>query len=75
MKTIKQPQTIRDEVLAEVRRHKLEIAAEHDYCVRSLAEDLQKRQENHPRLVAPPIAMSEQDAAPNKEQRDKPAVS
>ncbi len=65
MKTIEQSETIRDEILAEVWRHKQEIAAKHGYCVRSLAKDLQRRQQGHPRLVAPPKNLSEQDVTPN----------
>jgi hypothetical protein len=60
MKTIEHSETIRDEILAEVRRHKQEIAAEHSYSVRSLAKDIQQRQQGHPRLVAPPKNRSEQ---------------
>ncbi len=55
MKTIEESETIRDEILAELRRHKQEIAAKHGYCVRMLAKDLQRRQQGHPRLVAAPI--------------------
>jgi hypothetical protein len=65
MKTIEQPDTIRDEILAEVRRHKQEIAEKHGFSVRSLAKDLQLRQQGHPRLVAPPKNRSEQAMTPN----------
>ena len=41
------------EVLAEVRRHKRDIAKEHGFDVRAIARDLQRRQANHPRLVSP----------------------
>lgn len=51
MKTIEQPEKTKDEVMAEVRRHKLDIAAKHEFNVRSLAEDLRRRQQGHPRLV------------------------
>jgi hypothetical protein len=61
MKTFEQTEMIRDEILAEVWRHKQEIAAKHGYCVRSLAKDLQRRQQGHPRLVAPPKGRSESD--------------
>lgn len=54
MKTIKQPEKVKDEVLAEIRQHKLEIAAKHQFNVRLLAEELQRRQKGHPRLVPAP---------------------
>ena len=54
MKTIEQPEKIKDEVLAEIRKAKLAIAAKHEFSVRSLGEDLQRRQKGHPRLVPVP---------------------
>ena len=54
MKTIERPDKIKDEVLAEIRQHKLDIAAKHEFNVRSMAEDLQRRQKGHPRLVPAP---------------------
>jgi hypothetical protein len=56
MKTIDQPEKVKDEVLAELRRHKEEIAAKHGHDVRALGRDLQRRQIGHPRLVSPPSA-------------------
>jgi hypothetical protein len=64
MKTIDITTGLTDEVLAEVRRHKREIAEEHGFDVRALARDLQRRQANHPRLVSPqPTANSQQPPA------------
>ena len=54
MKTIERTEKIKDDVLAEIRQHKLDIAAKHEFSVRSLAEDLQRRQKGHPRLVPAP---------------------
>jgi len=53
MKTIETTTELTDEVLAEVRRHKRDIAKEHGFDVRAIARDLQRRQANHPRLVSP----------------------
>lgn len=52
MKTIDIPKTVVDEVIAEVRRHKEAIAAEHDYNVDSLLRGLRERQQSNPRLVS-----------------------
>ncbi len=52
MKTIDEPKNIVDEVIAEVRRHKEAIAAEHDYDVDSLLLDLRERQQSNPQLVS-----------------------
>ena len=52
MKTIDNPKNVVDEVIAEVRRHKEAIAAEHNHDVESLMRDLRKRQESNPRLVS-----------------------
>jgi hypothetical protein len=52
MKTIDEPKTVVDEVIAEVRRHKEAIAAEHNYNVDALLRDLRDRQESNPRLVS-----------------------
>ncbi|MFT5470447.1 MAG: hypothetical protein ACI8UO_005575 [Verrucomicrobiales bacterium] len=54
MKTIDLPEKkFTNEVLAEIRRIKEEIAAEHGNDVRSLGRDLQRRQKDHARLVSP----------------------
>ena len=52
MKTIDEPENIVDEVIAEMRRHKEAIAAEHDYDVDSLLLDLRERQQSNPKLVS-----------------------
>ena len=52
MKTIDEPKNVVDEVIAEVRRHKEAIAAEHDYDVDSLLLDLRERQQSNPKLVS-----------------------
>ena len=52
MKTIDHITSIRDEVIAEVRRHKESIAAEHNNDVDALLEDLRERQKSNPRLVS-----------------------
>lgn len=52
MKTIDETKNVVDEVIAEVRRHKEAIAAEHDYDVDSLLLDLRKRQQSNPQLVS-----------------------
>lgn len=54
MKTIERTEKIKDEVLAELRKHKQDIAEKHEFNVRSLAEDLQRRQKGHPRLLPAP---------------------
>lgn len=54
MKTIEPTKAPVDEVLAEVRRRKREIAKEHGFDVRALARSLQRRQEGIERLVSPP---------------------
>jgi len=51
-----------DEILAELRRHKEEIAAEHGNDVRALGRDLQERQKGHPRLVSPPSPAGDSEA-------------
>ena len=58
MKTTEQRYSQHDEVLAELRRYKTEIAQEHGFDVRSLAKDLQKRQQHHPQLVSPPAKVN-----------------
>jgi hypothetical protein len=62
MKTIDQPEKIKDEILAELRRHKEEIAGEHGNDVRSLGRDIQRRQKGHPRLVSPPPSAGDSKA-------------
>jgi len=62
MNTIDQPEKIKDEILAELRRHKEEIAAEHGNDVRALGRDLQERQKDHPRLVSPPPPAGDSEA-------------
>jgi hypothetical protein len=59
MKPSDQPTPVVDEVIAEVRRHKRAIMAEHGDDVDALLRDLRKRQKNNPRLVAnvPPSAL------------------
>ena len=52
MKTIDHITSIRDEVIAEVRRHKEAIAAEHNNDVDALLENLRERQKSNPRLVS-----------------------
>lgn len=52
MKTLEQPMKIRDEVIAEVHRHKEAIAAEHNYDVEALVRSLRERQKANPRLVS-----------------------
>ena len=51
--TEKSPASI-DLVLAEVRFNKQAIAEEHDFDVRNLAQDLQRRQAAIALLVSPP---------------------
>ncbi|MDB4642659.1 hypothetical protein OAG07_04280 [Verrucomicrobia bacterium] len=62
MKTIDHITSIRDEVIAEVRRHKESIAAEHNNDVDALLEDLRERQKSNPRLVSKVL----KDGAPDK---------
>lgn len=52
MKTIDRAIPIVDEVIAEVRRHKLAIMAEHGDDVDALLHDLRERQKTNPRLLA-----------------------
>ena len=54
MKTIKPTKAPTDDVLAEIRRHKEEIAKEHGFDVRKLARSLQRRQADIGHLVPPP---------------------
>jgi len=65
MKPIDHPTPVVDEVIAEVRRHKRAIMAEHGDDVESLLRDLRKRQNNNPRLV-----VSAQQAAQVREETD-----
>lgn len=52
MKTLEHPMKIRDEVIAEVHRHKEAIAAEHNYDVEALVRSLRERQKANPRVVS-----------------------
>lgn len=54
MKAIDQPALVVDEVIAEVRRHKRAIMADHGDDVDSLLRSLQLRQKGNPRLVPGP---------------------
>lgn len=54
MTTVEKTEGLNDDVLAEVRRHKVAIASEHNFDVRALARDLQRRQKDHPKLISPP---------------------
>jgi len=51
MKTIEAAKTNIDEVMAEVHRHKDEIAEENQFDLEKLFADLKGRQEKNPRLV------------------------
>ena len=51
MKPIDQPAPVVDEVIAEVRRHKRAIMAEHGDDVEKLLQDIRQRQKGNPRLV------------------------
>ena len=62
MKTIDQPTPVVEEVIAEVRRHKRAIMAEHGDDIDSLLRDLRERQKANPRLVACVTAKAEPDA-------------
>lgn len=53
MKTIDNPKTIIDPVMAEVRRHKEEIAASFGYDVVALGRYLQAREAGNPRFAKP----------------------
>jgi hypothetical protein len=52
MKTSNIPSHLSDEVIAEVHRHKEEIAAEHNFDIRVLFAGLRERQRFNPRLVS-----------------------
>ena len=58
MKPFDQPAPVVDEVIAEVRRHKRAIMAEHGDDVEKLLQDIRQRQMGNPRLVVslPPAA-------------------
>ena len=51
MKTIEVAKPSIDEVMAEVHRHKVEIAKENQFDLEKLISKLQGRQEKSPRLV------------------------
>ncbi len=53
MKMIDAPTPVADPVIAEVRRHKREIAAAFDFDVVALGRSLQARQAGDPRFVNP----------------------
>jgi hypothetical protein len=53
MKTIDYPKPIVDPVMAEVRRHKEEIAASFDYDVIALCRALQEREAGDSRVMTP----------------------
>lgn len=53
MKTIDYPKPIVDPVMAEVRRHKEEIAAAFGYDVVALCRSLQEREAGDPRVMTP----------------------
>lgn len=53
MKTIDDPKTVVDPVIAEVRRHKQEIAESFDFDVMALGRSLQQRETGDPRFVTP----------------------
>jgi hypothetical protein len=57
MKAIEPTIPIVDEVIAEVRRHRQAIMAEHGEDVEALLRNLQKRQKENPGLViaTPPV--------------------
>ncbi len=52
MNTINKTSSVRDEVIAEVHRHKEEIAAEHNFDIDALLGGLRERQCLNPRLVS-----------------------
>jgi hypothetical protein len=52
MKTIDKTSAVRDEVIAEVHRHKEAIAAEHNFDIDALLGGLRERQSLNPRLVS-----------------------
>ena len=60
MKTIDFPKTVIDPVIAEVRRHKTEIAEAFGFDVVALGRSLQQRQIGDPRFKIP---AGEQDGA------------
>ncbi len=60
MKMIDTPAPVIGPVIAEIRRHKREIAAAFDYDVLALGRSLQQRQAGDPRFVNP---SGEQDVA------------
>lgn len=51
MKTIDTPTATPDEVITEVRRHKVEIAERFGYDVVALGRALQKRKQDDPRFA------------------------
>ena len=53
MKTIDYPKTVVDPVIAEVRRHKQEIAEAFNYDVMALGRALQEREHGDPRFKTP----------------------
>ena len=53
MKTIDYPKTVMDPVIAEVRRHKQEIAEAFGFDVMALGRALQEREHGDPRFKTP----------------------
>jgi hypothetical protein len=51
MKAIENPLPLADEVISEVRRHKLAIAEQHGFDIDSLLQSLRKREAGDPRFV------------------------
>jgi hypothetical protein len=77
MKTIDYPKTILDPVIAEVRRHKAEIAEAFDFDVLAIGRSLQRREIGDRRFKTPRGVQSsaEQPATasePKSEASDKP---
>lgn len=58
MKTIEQPNTSIDPVIAEVREHKRMIAAEFGFDVVALGQSLRSREAGDPRFQSPRDARS-----------------
>lgn len=52
MKTMNKTIEVRDEVIAEVHRHKDAIAEEHNFDIDALLSGLRERQSRNPRLVS-----------------------
>lgn len=61
MKTIDYPKPIVDPVMAEVRRHKEEIAASFGYDAIALCRSLQEREAGDPRVMTPKESQASKD--------------